>query len=65
MKRRDLERVLVSLGGTVEERRGTGELFYRHPSMSWYVTTNGRRKDAALVAVKFVSRAYDIVKGKS
>lgn len=44
--RREVEREIVELGGTVENLPGTGARMYRHPLMGPTVRVNGRRKDS-------------------
>ena len=54
MNRRDLDRVLRDLGGSVVPIKRTGEIQYRHPLMQNRPRANGRRKDAPRHLVAFV-----------
>lgn len=42
---REMRNVWKSLGGTVEDVRGTGEERYSHPRIPRPITVNKRRKD--------------------
>jgi hypothetical protein len=54
MNRRDLDRILLRLGGSIEFPRRTGEVLYRHPLMAKRARANARRKDASRHLVHFV-----------
>lgn len=54
VNRRNLDRLFLSLGGTIEDVRRTGELRYRHPLMDACAKANKRRKDAPSHLVDFV-----------
>jgi len=58
MNRRDLDRLLRRLGGTVSDVRGTGEIRYTHPLMQRRPRGDKRRKDAASHLVDFVSEVH-------
>lgn len=46
MNRREALKLWVDLGGTVDERPGTGEVVCRHPKLLKVIVINNRRKDA-------------------
>ena len=54
MNRRDLDYVLLRLGGAVSDVRGTGEIRYSHPLMQRRPRGDKRRKDAPSHLVDFV-----------
>lgn len=54
MARRELDRLLIALGGTVEIRNRTGEVAYRHPLVQGQATANSRLKDATWALAHFV-----------
>lgn len=58
INQRDLESILLELGGSISPRRRTGEVLYRHPLVPGSVRGNGRRKDSTREQVAFVQRAY-------
>ena len=58
MNRRELDKILVELGGTIEYPRRTGEAIYRHPCLPRPVRVNNRRKDSTRELVAFVREAY-------
>ncbi len=45
MARREFERFVAAVGGTVERVRRTGEVIYRHPLMEKPARANCRKKD--------------------
>ena len=59
INRRDLDRILFSIGGTVSNVRRTGEIRYAHSLMLAQPRADGRRKDAAHHLVDFVREAID------
>lgn len=46
MNRRDALKLWRELGGSVDERPGTGEVVCRHPNLLKAIVVNNRRKDA-------------------
>lgn len=56
VNRRDLDRRLVNLGGTVRALARTGEIQYSHPMLPERPRADGRRKDAPRHLVVFVHR---------
>jgi hypothetical protein len=56
MNMRDARKRWRQLGGTVDNRRGTGEDVYRHPALRKPITVNGRRKDAPRVLTRAIRR---------
>lgn len=56
VNRRDLDRRLVNLGGTVRALVRTGEIQYSHPMLPEQPRADGRRKDAPRHLVAFVHR---------
>lgn len=54
MNRRDLDRILMQLGGGIEYPRRTGDVLYRHPLVAQPARANARRKDASRHLVRFV-----------
>lgn len=54
MNRRDLDRILMSLGGIVRHLDRTGEVQYTHPLLKSRPRANGRRKDAGRHLTCFV-----------
>jgi len=55
MNLRISRRAWILLGGTVRDRRRTGEEIYAHPDLLTVITVNKRRKDtpmALLVAIR-------------
>lgn len=54
INRRDLDRILLRLGGTIEFPRRTGDVLYRHPLLPHPARANARRKDASRHLVLFV-----------
>jgi hypothetical protein len=56
VNRRDLDRLLVNLGGTVRALARTGEIQYSHPMLPERPRADGRRKDAPRHLVAFVHR---------
>lgn len=56
VNRRDLDRRLVNLGGTVRALARTGEVQYSHPTLPERPRADGRRKDAPRHLVAFVHR---------
>jgi hypothetical protein len=54
MNRRDLDRIFLQLGGSIEFPRRTGEVLYRRPLMTRPARANARRKDASRHLVHFV-----------
>lgn len=63
MNRRDLDRILVSLGGTVRHLPRTGEIQYSHPLMHTRPRANGRRKDAGRHLTSFVMALQRVQEG--
>jgi hypothetical protein len=59
INRRELDSMLVDLGGDVIPLSRTGEVQYRHPCLSATPRGDGRRKDAPMHLVKFVRRVMD------
>lgn len=59
LNRRELDRILVSVGGSVEDVHKTGEIRYRHPQMKSCPKADKRRKDAPMHMVKFVRAIMD------
>jgi hypothetical protein len=49
---RKFKKVWLSLGGTVESVRGTGELRYLHPKFKNTVRANDRRTDVPAVLLR-------------
>ena len=47
MNLRDALRLWRKSGGTVESRKGTGEVVCRHPRLEGVIVHNNRRKDAS------------------
>ena len=60
INRRELDRILNHLGGTVRHLRRTGEIAYSHPLIAHRPKADGRRKDAPAHLVKFVRRAVEL-----
>ena len=56
VNRRDLDRRLLNLGGTVRALTRTGEVQYSHPLLPERPRADGRRKDAPRHLVAFVHR---------
>ena len=56
VNRRDLDRRLINLGGTVRALARTGEIQYSHPMLLERPRADGRRKDAPRHLVTFVHR---------
>lgn len=56
VNRRDLDRRLFNLGGTVRALARTGEIQYSHPMLRERPRADGRRKDAPRHLVAFVHR---------
>ena len=46
MNRRELDRIILELGGTIDYPRRTGDALYRHCAVPHPVRVNNRRKDA-------------------
>jgi len=62
MNRRELDRIILELGGTIEYPRRTGDALYRHRSFPHPVRVNNRRKDATRELVALARAAYDAVR---
>ena len=54
INRRELDQILVDLGGAVEFPRRTGDVLYRHPLLAQPARANARRKDASRHLVQFI-----------
>jgi hypothetical protein len=63
INRRDLDRILISMGGDIVLIRSTGEIAYTHPRLPERPRANGRRKDAPTHLVKFVRRVLELAEG--
>ena len=61
VNRRELDRRLIELGGTVVFLKRTGEVQYLHPALPERPRANGRRKDAPRHLTQFVMRLERIV----
>lgn len=61
MNRRDLERRIVRLGGSVEPVRRHGENRYSHPAVPEKVKHNARRKSASRHAEVWLRRIESIM----
>lgn len=46
MSLRDAKRMWIAVGGSVDDKNGTGEEVYRHPELIKPITVNKRRDDA-------------------
>lgn len=57
MNRSTLDRILRSLGGSVEPVRRTGEIAYHHPALAEHPRADARRKDATRRLTAFVRAA--------
>lgn len=57
--RRRFDRLWLSLGGTIENLRRTGEVVYCHRLFTHPIRANDRRKD---VAAKLLSRLNQLMK---
>lgn len=60
INRRELDRVLLQLGGQATHLRRTGEIAYSHPALVERPRADGRRKDAPLHLVRFVRRIFEM-----
>lgn len=63
MNRRELDSLIIELGGTIEYPRRTGDALYRHPSCPHPVRVNNRRKDSTRALVALARAAYHAVHG--
>ncbi len=54
INRRELDRILIDLGGAVGFPRRTGDVLYRHPLLAQPARANARRKDASRHLVQFI-----------
>lgn len=61
MNRREIDSIILDLGGTIEYPRRTGDALYRHPAVSRPVRVNNRRKDSTRALVALARAAYDAV----
>jgi hypothetical protein len=61
MNRRELDSIILDLGGTIEYPRRTGDVLYRHPAVAHPVRVNNRRKDSTRALVALARLAYDAV----
>jgi hypothetical protein len=61
MNRRELDSIILELGGTIEYPRRTGDALYRHRSVPYPVRVNNRRKDSTRALVALARVAYDAV----
>jgi hypothetical protein len=59
MNRRELDAIIIELGGTIEYPRRTGDALYRHPAVAHPVRVNSRRKDSTRALVALARAAYD------
>lgn len=62
MNRRKVRKLWIGANGTVNDKRGTGEEVYRHPSLLKPITVNKRKKDAPRELTKALIEIY---RGKS
>lgn len=65
MNRRELDSIIIELGGTIEYPRRTGDALYRHRAVPHPVRVNNRRKDATRALVALARAAYDAVHRES
>jgi hypothetical protein len=63
MNRREIDSIIIALGGTIDYPRRTGDALYRHPSVPHPVRVNNRRKDSTRALVALARAAYDAVHG--
>jgi hypothetical protein len=56
MNRRDAQKLWRELGGTIENKRGTGEEVYRHPNWPKPIRANKRNKHAPRAVTKAIWR---------
>lgn len=56
MNRIEVEREIVSLGGTVVKAPGTGEHVYAHPAMTTRLRVNMRRKSATKASTAWLRK---------
>lgn len=61
MNRREIDSIILELGGTIEYPRRTGDALYRHPSVPHPVRANNRRKDSTRALVALARAAYEAV----
>jgi len=61
MNRRELDSIILELGGTIEYPRRTGDALYRHRSVPHPVRVDNRRKDSTRALVALARAAYDAV----
>lgn len=65
MNRREVERRVLELGGTVEPVNRTGEHRYSHPAVPRKVVHNCRRKDASRQALVWLRHVEEAVQRKT
>lgn len=61
INRRQLDALLIALGGEVIALHRTGEVVYRHPFLPARPRADGRRKDAPAHLVKFVRQLMHLL----